>query len=215
MAAVLACGDGAVLSHESAVVLWALLKPTDGPSHVSLRSRSGRTPDAGIRIHRPRSLRPADLTIRSGIPVTDPSRTLLDLQRSSFDRFLLRRAIREAQHRKYKLDPRLGADRTRSDLERDFLAFCRRHRIPKPQVNLRVAGLEVDFVWPAHRLAVETDSYQHHQGSISFEDDHARDLKLRRRGLTVLRYTGRQLEDEANLVAEEVTRYVCGGGQGE
>ena len=45
----------------------------------------------------------------------------LDLQRSSFDRFLLRRAVREAQHRKYKLDPRLGADRTRSDLERDFL----------------------------------------------------------------------------------------------
>ena len=145
MAAVLACGDGAALSHESAVVLWGLLRPIDGPVHVSVRSRSGRTPGEGIRLHRPRSFAPSDLTRRSGIPVTTPNRTLLDLQRSRFDHFLLRHAIREAEHRKYKLDPRLRGDRTRSDLERDFLAFCRRHRIPPPQVNLRVG-------WPHRRF---------------------------------------------------------------
>jgi very-short-patch-repair endonuclease len=214
MAAVLACRDGAVLSHASAAALWGLLNPADGPVHISVPVVSGRRQRSGIRLHRVTTLAPSDLTRRSWIPVTTPSRTLLDLQRGSFDRFLLRRAIREAQHRKYKLDPRLRADRTRSDLERDFLVFCRRHRIPRPEVNLRVGKLTVDFVWPGRRLAVETDSYQHHQGSVSFEDDHARDLKLRRRGITVLRYTGRQLEDEAGLVAEEVRLYVCGCVEG-
>lgn len=62
----------------------------------------------------------------------------------------------------------------------------------------------VDFLWPSHRLAVETDSYRHHQGDVSFEDDHARDLALRRCGFTVLRYTGRQLEREGAAIAAEL-----------
>lgn len=206
MAAVLACGSGAVLSHRSAAVLWDLLRPEkDEPVHVSLASRSGRFRGGEVRIHRPRSLAPSDLTRRSGIPVTTPSRTILDLRASRLEPRLLRRAIRQAELARYKLNPSIDRDRTRSDLERDFLRLCRRHRIPEPIVNLRLAAdLTVDFVWPAAQLAVETDSYEYHQGSISFEDDHVRDLRLRRRGFTVLRYTGRQLDREAALVAAEI-----------
>jgi very-short-patch-repair endonuclease len=208
MAAVLACGDGAVLSHASAAALWGLMRPIkDGPAHVSLRSRSGRCQRQSIRIHRPRSLAPADLTRRDNIPVTSVSRSLLDLE-GTVEPKLYRRAVREAQHRRIKLDPRIRADRTRSDLEGDFLDFCRRHRIPSPEVNLRIGGITVDFVWPAVQLAVETDSYEYHHGDIAFEDDHARDLKLRRRGLTVLRYTGRQLDEEEPLVLADLRRYV-------
>jgi very-short-patch-repair endonuclease len=208
MAAVLACGDGAVLSHASAAALWNLIRPIKGsPVHVSIRSRSGRSRGQEIRIHRPRSLTSADLTRCSDIPVTSVSRTLLDLDGTVEPR-LYRRAVREAQKRRIKLDPRIRADRTRSDLEGDFLAFCRRHRIPPPEVNLRVGKPTVDFVWPALRLAVETDSYEYHHGEVAFEDDHARDLYLRRRGLTVLRYTGRQLEEEEALVLEDLRRYI-------
>src|SRR4051812_27118055 len=72
-------------------------------------------------------------------------------------------------------------DRARSDLERDFAAFVHRRRLPPPEINIRIdvengKWFIVDFLWPSHQLAVETDSYQHHQGDVSFEDDHTRDL---------------------------------------
>jgi very-short-patch-repair endonuclease len=202
MAAVLACGEGAVLSHASAAALWNLLRPIEGPVHVSLPRHSGRRPRAGIRIHRT-TLEPTDLTHRAGIPVTTPNRTILDLRRS-FPPHLVRGATRQAQLARYKLDPRLAADRTRSDLELDFGAFCRRHRLPRPEVNVRVGRFTVDFLWRSQRLVVETDSYEYHHGSVAFEDDHERDLALRRRGLEVLRYTGRQLKREPALIAAEI-----------
>jgi very-short-patch-repair endonuclease len=202
IAAVLACGDGAVLSHASAAALWGLLRPIEGPVHVSLASPNGRRRRRGLVVHRT-AFAPGDLTRRASIPVTTPSRTLLDIRRT-VDSRLVRQATREAQHRRHRLDPRLGADRTRSELERDFVAFCRRHAIPSPEVNARVGRFTVDFLWPARRLAVETDSYEYHHGSVAFEDDHERDLALRRRGLAVLRYTGRQLEREAGAVAAEI-----------
>lgn len=204
MAAVLACGDGAVLSHAGAAALWGFLRPEPGPVDVSLPSRAGRQRQDGIRIHRPRSLPRRDWTIRAEIPVTTPRRTIGDL-RQTLPAYLVRYAARQAQHAGYSVT----LDRTRSDLELDFLGFCRRHRLPPPEVNVRIdieadKWFTVDFLWPARRLAVETDSYQHHRGDVSFEDDHARDLALRRRGLTVLRYTGRQLEREGPAVAAEV-----------
>jgi very-short-patch-repair endonuclease len=203
MAAVLACGRGAVLSHASAAALWGFLRPDPGPVDVSLPSRSHRRhPD--IRIHRPRNLPPRDWTIRADIRVTTPRRTIKDC-RQTLPAYLVRLAAREAQHTGFNVT----TDRTRSDLERDFVAFCRRHRLPPAEVNVRIRiedgrWLTVDFLWPAVRLAVETDSYQHHQGDVSFEDDHARDLALRRLGFTVLRYTGRQLEREGTAVATEI-----------
>ena len=205
MAAVLALGDGAVLSHASAAVLWGLLAPPrkdEGPVRVSLPSTSGRDRRAGIEIHRT-TFAPGDLTRRFEIPVTTPNRTLRDVRRT-LDPELVRRATREAQHRRYRLDPSLGTNRTRSDLEDDFRAFVRRHRLPPAEINARLGHFTVDFLWRRQRLVVETDSYEYHHGEIAFEDDHARDLALRRRGLQVLRYTGRQLEREAALVAAEI-----------
>ncbi len=201
----LACGSGAVLSHASAAALWGFIRPEPGPVHVSLPSRSGRKRRAGIRIHRPQTLSSRDISRRSEIPLTTPRRTIHDLRRTDPD--LARHAAREAQHDGFG---QVKTDKTRSDLESDFLAFCRRHRIPRPQVNVPLGDpladrtLTADFLWPAHELIVETDSYRHHQGDVSFEDDHARDLALRRLGFTVLRYTGRQLEREGGPVAAEV-----------
>jgi very-short-patch-repair endonuclease len=208
IAAVLACGDGAVLSHVSAAALWGLLSPNEveGPIHVSLPSPNGRRRRDGIEIHRT-TFAPRDLTRRSEIPVTSPDRTLLDLRRR-LEPKLHRQALREAQHRRNRLDPRLNSDRTRSDLESDFHAFVRRHRLAPAEINARIGPFTVDFLWRSRRLVVETDSYEYHHGLVAFEDDHERDLALRRRGLTVLRYTGRQLEREGNLVAEEIKRYV-------
>jgi very-short-patch-repair endonuclease len=82
----------------------------------------------------------------------------------------------------FSLGTKVGTDGTRSDLERDFLRLCRRHRLPEPRVNVRIGCWTVDFLWPVERLAVETDSHRWHRGSVAFEDDHARDLDLRRRG---------------------------------
>ncbi|HEY1854800.1 MAG TPA: type IV toxin-antitoxin system AbiEi family antitoxin domain-containing protein [Solirubrobacterales bacterium] len=202
MAAVLACGEGAVLSHASAAALWGLLRPIAGPVHVSLPSLSGRRRRSGIVVHRT-TLAPADLSRRADIPVTTPGRTIRDIRRTLAPNFV-RKALREAQHRRYRLDPRLAADRTRSDLEDDFRAFVRRHRLPPPEVNVRVGRFTVDFLWRSQRLAVETDSYEYHHGEVAFEDDRERDLALRRRDLTVLRYTGRQLEREPVAVAAEI-----------
>jgi very-short-patch-repair endonuclease len=218
MAAVLACGDGAVLSHMSAAALWKLLKPTDGPVDVSLPSQSGRRRRSGIRVHRCASLgEEAPLlgiseqrrlvtplvTMRHGIPVTSVQRTVEDLRRGGYPEHWVRRARRQAELAGYRLDS-APPKRTRSDLEDDFLAFLRRHRLPSPEVNVKVGRREVDFLWRSHTLAVETDFYDYHRGETAYEDDHERDLELRRSGLTVHRYTGAQLRKHPAEIAAEL-----------
>jgi very-short-patch-repair endonuclease len=221
MAAVLACGDGAVLSHHSAAALWELLKPIDGAIHVSVPTTSGRATRRGIHLHRCRSLSPSRepsptpsypdqeggrgrrllTTHRHRIPITTIQRTLDDLKTSSLlPPHLLRRAIRQAEHRGHHLVG-IESDRTRSDLESAFLDLYRRHRIPPPEVNVKLGRCEVDFLWREARLIVETDSYLYHRGSISFEDDYARDLDLRSAGYTVLRFNDVQIEEEPERVA--------------
>lgn len=98
----------------------------------------------------------------------------------------------------------VGTDRTRSDLEALFLALCRRYRLPSPEVNVKLGHWEVDFLWRSHSLVVETDAWTYHRGSVAFEDDHARELDLRRRGYTVLRFTATQLEDEPGRVVADI-----------
>lgn len=181
MAAVLACGTGAVLSHGDAAALWGFLAPPRGPVHVATRSRSGRLARRGIRLHRLMSLNPDQTTRRWGIPVTSPARTIADLAGTVLP-WQWRRAVRQAEISGLSLGDGLETDRTRSDVERDFLRLCRRHCIPPPEVNVRVGRWTVDFLWLRQRLAVETDSYRYHRGTVAFEDDHARDLDLRRRG---------------------------------
>jgi very-short-patch-repair endonuclease len=209
MAAVLTCGDGTVLSHGSAAALWGLLRPLEGPVDVSVPTCNGRRPRAGIRIHRARRLADAEReglvvrTIRNGIPVTSVPRTLEDL-RGVVPPRLHRRAVRQAELAGFALGPSIRPDRTRSDLERDFLAFCRVHGVLEPEVNVQIGRWKVDFLWRDARLAVETDSYEYHRGSIAFEDDHARDLYLRRIGFTVRRYTGAQIRDHPAAVVADL-----------
>jgi very-short-patch-repair endonuclease len=205
MAAVLACGDGAILSHGSAAVHWGLLRPVDGPVDVSVPVRSGRRRRRGIRIHRCASLAaghgtPGRLVTRHrGIPITTPARTIADLPRV-FPPHLVRRATRQAE----VLGLPLGGtvtDGTRSDLEVDFLHLCRRHSLPAPEVNVRVGRWTVDFLWPDRRLVVEADGYLYHRGKVAFEDDRERDLGLRGLGYEVLRLSEKQIAEGGERVA--------------
>ena len=103
-----------------------------------------------------------------------------------------------------RLNPEVKSDRTRSDLERDFLLICRSGGLPRPEVNVKVGRWTVDFPWRAQRLAVEVDSYLYHRGRIAFQDDHARDLDLRRAGLRVRRYDEVQIEEQPELVLADL-----------
>jgi hypothetical protein len=205
MAAVLACGEEAVLSHGSAAVLWGLLRPLDGPAHVSVPTTAGLKKRRGIHLHRTSTLQ--ETTRRHNIPVTAVPRTIEDLRRTSFPPRLYRRAKRQAELMGHRLDG-IKSDRTRSDLEALFLAICHRYGIPSPEVNVKLGRWEVDFLWREQRVVVETDYWTYHRGSVAFEDDHARDLDLRAEGLTVLRFTDKQLEDEPERVAADVARAI-------
>ena len=201
MAAVLACGAGAVVSHGSAAVLWGLLRVVPGPVDVSVSSANGRSRRSGIRLHRCPSLAPGLFTERRRIPVTTPARTVADL-RSVVPAWQWRRAARQAEFAGYRLE--IETDGTRSDPEADFLRLCRRYRLPAPEVNVRVGRWTVDFLWRSQRVAVETDSYGYHRGSIAFEDDHARDLDLHALGIDVRRFTWRQIESQPDRVVVAV-----------
>jgi len=94
------------------------------------------------------------------------------------------------------------SDRSRSELERDFLRLCRRHRLPAPEVNVRVGPHLVDFLWRGRMLVVETDGYRYHRGRAAFEDDRTRDLALRALGYEVVRLSYRQVTEQPVAVAE-------------
>lgn len=203
MAAVLACGDGAVLSHGSAAALWGLLRPFDGPIHVSIPTQQKRRSRRGIHLHRCPSLAKRGLlTHRHRIPVTTIQRTIDDLD-GTVPPYLLRRAKRQAELKGIHLEG-VKRKRQRSDLEEDFLALCAHHHFPPPETNVKLGRHEVDFLWREHKLVVEIDSFLYHGGSVAFQEDHARDLDLRSRGYTVLRFTERQLETEPDRVAADV-----------
>jgi very-short-patch-repair endonuclease len=199
MAAVLACGPKAVLSHQSAAALWGIepsrARSSPAPSrpatpHVTVpgeaKSRNG------IRVHRSQTLFPSEVTRRAGIPVTTASRTLTDLRRLlPKPRFAA--ALRQAEYLGLPLDNGLEPDHTRSELEARFLGLLRRHRLPQPGVNLRVGSHVVDFLWPEQRRVVELDGYRAHAGRAAFEADRARDVALRALGYDVLRLTWAQV----------------------
>lgn len=205
MAAVLASGTEAVLSHRSAAALWKLLPPVPGVVDVAIPHRLSRARQRGIRAHRSRTLEPESITVRQRIPVTTPARTIADLRRVVPPE-RLRRAIREAEV--LGLDTGAAADLqlTRSELEAVFLRLCRRHRLPMPEANVRIDSFMVDFVWRDRRLIVETDGYRFHRGRQAFEDDRARDVQLRMSGYQVTRFTYRQVTDEPTRVAAAVRK---------
>jgi very-short-patch-repair endonuclease len=198
-AAILAYGEGAVLSHRSAGALWEMIPP---PSLIDLivPGTGGRKRRDGIRIHRSLTLLPSQTTGRAGIPVTKPSRTLEDLKRVlPSDQFAA--ALRQAEVLRLPIGELLEPDHTRSELERRFLALCRRHRLPSPEVNVRVGPFLVDFLWRSRRWVVEVDGFGAHGTRSAFETDRARDARLKLMGYDVVRFTWRQIVDEAPGVA--------------
>ncbi|MBS1678753.1 MAG: type IV toxin-antitoxin system AbiEi family antitoxin domain-containing protein [Actinobacteria bacterium] len=203
LAAVLGAGDGSVLSHSSAAALWQFLRPMSGDVHVTVGAAVHRARRPGVRIHRSRTLAPGDVTRRHGIAVTTPARTVNDI-RGEVTPYLFRRALRQAELAGYRVPHIERVKRTRSDLELLFLSFCDEYDLPGPLVNHRLHGYRVDFFWPDARLAVETDSWEYHRGSVAFADDHERDLELRAHGITTRRYTGDQLEVAPQAVAADL-----------
>jgi very-short-patch-repair endonuclease len=215
LAAVLAVGPGAALSHASAGALWGMLR-SPGPDssravtlpiHVTVRGASESR--RGIRVHRSRTLTPDKITVRLGIPITTPSRTLTDL-RSFLGRPQYAAALRQAEFLGLPLDPDLEPDRTRSELEGKLLALCHRHRLPQPEVNVRVASFTVDFLWAGRRLIVEVDGYRAHGTRSAFEADRARDVELQLLGYDVARFTWRQLTERPGEVAGALRQLLAG-----
>ncbi len=200
---------GAAVSHRSALSLWGLLPVNQAPCDVIVAGNGGKARRSGIRVHRSLTLVPGDVTLHRGIPVTTPARTIADLReaisthrRGAIAGHELRKAIRQANVLGLPIDQRDAKVRTRSDLEGDFLRLCRHHRLPPPEVNVRIGPYLVDFFWRERRFVVETDSYLYHRGEVAFQDDHARDLELMRRGFEVLRLSELQLGAEPDRVAE-------------
>ena len=225
MAAVLACGPQAVLSHWTAAARWALIRPVHGPVHVI--AQSDRKAQRGMRPHTSH-LHPHDRTRRDGIPITTVPRTLLDLSAVADER-TLRRAVNQAErtgwlnrraiHELLQRNPRRKGSkqlrsviaavnpttrRTRSDLEVAFMALCKAHHLPEPVANTEVIGIEVDMHWPGTTLIVELDCYEYHRTPQEFENDRRRDAHLKRNGYDVVRVTDVWLDSDPEDVAETV-----------
>jgi very-short-patch-repair endonuclease len=180
-----------------------MISPAGGPIDVTIPRRGGRERRREIRVHRSATLLPSHCTVRNAIPVTKPARTLDDLRRVlSAAEFAA--ALREAEYLKLPIGQRFTPDRTRSDLEARWIALCRRHRLPNPEVNVRLGPFTVDFLWREARLVVEVDGWGSHGSRSAFEADRARDARLKVLGYEVLRFTHRQLVEDASWVASTV-----------
>lgn len=201
MGAVLACGEGAVLSHRSAGRLWRIYRG-EGPRVDVSVERNLEPP--GIWAHR--ALLPADeITHHDGIPITTVARTLVDLAHT-LEPDSLTRAVREAQFlRRFDLEAtRKAAERwpskalnsiiedmvgASSRLDDAFMRMVRRHRLPMPAAQKVLLGHPVDYVWPEQRVAVELDGYNAHTSLDAFQRDRAQTNALQLAGWVVLRFT--------------------------
>lgn len=228
LAAVIACGEGAVVSHRSAAALWGLARKPGGEVEVTVAGRDCRSRD-GLRVHGVERLSPKDRGHKSGIPVTSPARTVVDyaatagateVERAIAEAFALRltsetQIIAAADRVPNRAGVALvrailgqpgGAKHTRSGGERAMLRLIRACKLPVPLVNHEVAGWNADFLWPEERLIVEVDGYPYHGHRAAFERDHRRDIAHKNAGYEVLRFTARQLDEEPFLVAAAIVR---------
>jgi very-short-patch-repair endonuclease len=220
MAAVLACGSEAALSHSSAAALWELGVAWNGAIEVTSPVEHQCH---GVIAHQSRTIAPEHITLRAGIPVTTVARTLIDLADVLTDS-VLARAVNEAQVRyRVPLAPlvkdaagRRGAPRlrailersagapTRSVLEDTFLALIESERLPRPEVNQRVIGYEVDMLWRGQRLIVELDGRRFHDHPRAFERDRERDADLAAAGFSVVRLTWQRLARQPSREAQRL-----------
>jgi very-short-patch-repair endonuclease len=229
MAAVLALGETAVLSHSSAAALWGVSPELTRQIEVSIRTAASRQ-GLGLRVHRQLGLQDGDTTAHAGIPVTAVPRTLMDLA-TRVDRIAIERMINEADKRGLvspeALRASLGRYRgqrgvrrlrelldsrtfrlTDSELERRFLALVRSAGLPMPLTGQRVNGFKVDFYWAELGLVVETDGLTYHRTSAQQARDRIRDQAHTAAGLTQLRFAHTQVRFEAEQVAATLSRVV-------
>lgn len=237
VAAVLACGPGAVLSHRSAAALWGIRPPTSGAIEVTTASKS-RSHGA---IHRHYSVLPEDeMTEHDGIAVTTVPRTIFDLAATE-PQHVAEAALRQAEY--LRLHDRLSlphllarhprrrgsraigqalarrretAGHSRSWLEEIFLPFLDRHRLPRPpRLNAWIeAGgrrFQVDCFWPATNAIVELDGFAAHGTRSAFREDRARDRKLRVAGFGVTRIAPEQLDEEPEAIAADLGTLLAPG----
>jgi Transcriptional regulator, AbiEi antitoxin/Protein of unknown function (DUF559) len=215
MAAVLACGDGAVLSHLSAASMWGFWRRRVAGIAVLVPRRHRGLPGVRVRTCRHRLDR-RDTTLRNGIPITTVPRTLVDLT-DVLDAHQLANAIHEADFRKCFHEPATrqaiqrangrhslatliealdlnasGSAGTRSGFEDRFLPLVAQAGLPPPLVNTHVYGIEVDFHWPGLNLCVEVDGPGHARRRTKREDQ-ARDEELRHEGQRVVRLAEHEL----------------------
>ena len=230
MAAVLACGPGAVLSHFHAGRLWGICG-SYGWIEV-LRQSGGFKPEGhrGVRLHQTRRLHSYEVTVEKGIPVAVIERVLLDVAART-DRKRLERTFVQAYKSGHLSWPRLGriitrrrgckgvgrlrqialevepeALETKSVSEIDFLVLSREAGLSTPVVNVLVEGHLVDFLWPAQKVIVETDSWSHHGDRLTFEKDRQRDVDLMAAGYEVHRTTYKMLELNPKPFLDKVRR---------
>ena len=233
MAAVLACGPDAVLSHRSAAYLWGLVDSWEEPIDVTAPGRRGRSPD-GVAAHRDGSLQPIDVTTVHGIPCTSVARTILDFAAVEpewrvrkvvaeaevlrvLDKAKLRALLKRSRRRRGVARVRLILDsihpqtkRTRSELERLFLGICEKGSVPEPEVNVWLPApdgkrYQADFLWRGQRLIVEADSRRFHATDSAFVSDRKRRQQLELAGWRVSQCTWEEVEREPRRLARTVT----------
>jgi very-short-patch-repair endonuclease len=198
MAAVRACGEGALLSGRAAGYLFGALKGLAPPPEVTAPTERRIK---GIRTRRSRNLDPRDATTFRAIPVTTLPRTLVDL--ASVVEAVLRR--RPNSPGAAKLRAVLSGDTPviLSRLERRFLGLLREDGLARPQTNRPAGGRYVDCRWPDHRLTVELDGYRYHHSRHAWEQDRRRERQARARGDEFRRYTwGDVFESPEQTLAE-------------
>ena len=229
MAAVLACGPGAALSHRSAAVLHGLINPI--LSDIDVLAATNRS-HSGIRIHRSATLTAGDTTTVHGIPCTTIARALLDLgddltqteheralnQADAIGRLRLH-ALEDQMERNARRSAAANLRRalaiyrphqapTESRIEADFLALVRAHGLPEPERQVLIdlqdgeRPIRVDFMWRAAKVVIETDGHRYHGTRRAFESDRRRDQRLARAGWRFARVTWRQLEEEPDSIAD-------------
>jgi hypothetical protein len=224
-AAILACGKGAVLSHESAGWLWGLIPEYSAQIEVTVPSRGHRR--AGIRVHHAPALDPRDRSTQERLPTTSLPRTFLDLAVGRPERWVERtveRADRRGILDLIEIDSMLarnpyaqGSPRlqkvlelyrrpvaARAITERRFLALIRKADLPPPAINLFVAGFEIDAYWERERFAIELDGWDTHRTRAAFERDPLRLEELKLAGIDAVRITARRIEREPGRVAKRL-----------
>jgi very-short-patch-repair endonuclease len=230
-AALIACGEGAFLSHRSAAFVWGLRKTAPVTVEVTVRAPR-RASHKGIHVHRIRAIADREVRFNDGLWVSSPERAVLEIaavapaelprviedglaarkiNRRELEAVLARnRPCRGAARLAEILGDSIAMTMTRSQRERAFLKLIRESGLPLPETNAKLGPFEPDFLWRRERLVVEIDGYNFHSGPDSFSRDREKDLFFKGLNLDVVRFTGDHVLNQPAMVlamvAQELAR---------